>query len=130
MQTEDLDSLSDLDSILVETHTVKFDGKIYEIPPVTTQRFLEITKGLALLDVAKTNEAMTSEDVVKIYYQIFSAATNGAMSLETVRKMTISQAGAMLNLVIGFMSGKIPGKKKSPMRRPSLPERLKTIFRG
>lgn len=101
----DIQVISDLDSILSRTVGFKYEGKIFEIPPLSLEMFLLAVQGLATLDHLKTKEDVGIDELKAAYLKLFGVVCP-RVTMKIVESMGHQQIAALLNLVIEVIMGK------------------------
>jgi hypothetical protein len=107
--------ISDLDAIISETVGFRFEGKVYEIPPLTLETFIIAVQHLAVLDGLKNKEKVTPEELLSAYTNLFSLVCP-KVTRATVETMGHQRIAALLGLIIEVIMGKatLDAEKKRP----------------
>lgn len=102
---EQTEVICDLDAILSKTVAFKYNGKIYEIPPLTFQEFIRATNALAEIDILRKKEGLDEAQVLSAYDKIFSIVCP-SFDRVILNTMGNQQIAALFNLVIEVIMGK------------------------
>jgi hypothetical protein len=109
--------VADIDAILTKPVAFRFNGKLHYIKPVSTREYLKVTEIFAKMDSMGANGAPDVSSLVDVYSELFSSLCE-TISKKDVMEMTQSQIGALLQLVIEHVTGRIE-KKKIVTRMPT-----------
>lgn len=110
----------DLDRLACEPVGFRFQGKIHEIKPMSTARFLKACNELASIQTLIKSDSITEEQVVEAYSKLFEAVCD-TITTKDLYEMTIHQRGALTQQILEIIHGKsFSEEKKSPMNPESL----------
>jgi hypothetical protein len=102
--------VADLDAILVEPVCFVLHGSEHIIRPLTTEQFFRLTSEYTkLLEIQRSDKIDTS-DLIDKYYGFVSTVCD-SVSRKDIENMTQQQVGALLNLIIGILTGETFKKK-------------------
>lgn len=104
--------VSDLDKMVAEPVPFKWRGEIHFLKPITTKEFMQVSEGMAYLDKCMKEGKFNPHDLVKGYARVFSSMCD-TIGLKEVEDMTQAQIGALYNLVLETVTGKIHAEKKT-----------------
>lgn len=94
----------DLDSVLVQTLSFRYDGEDHVIKPIETAEFLKISNIIAQMDQIKSRSDWTSEDTVDMYCGLFELVCP-TITKKHVMNMTSTQLLRLYRLVLDCISG-------------------------
>ena len=116
MPPSDVRLVCDLDAILTETVGFKFDGVIYEIPPISLEKFILAVQGLAVLDSLKQKKELNGTELLDAYESLFRLVCP-KLTRKIIQDMGHQRIGALLNLIIEVIMGKatLTLEKKNPL---------------
>jgi len=116
MPASDVRLVCDLDAILTETVGFKFDGVIYEIPPISLEKFILAVQGLAVLDNLKQKKELNGPELLDAYESLFRLVCP-KLTRKIIQDMGHQRIGALLNLIIEVIMGKatLTLEKKNPL---------------
>lgn len=104
------EAVTDLDAIISEPIEFRLHGKIHRINPLTTEQFLKVTNEYVNIQSMQKMDSLDSQEVISRYHAFISVAC-ASITREDIEKMTQQQAGALLNLIIGLLTGDTFKKK-------------------
>jgi hypothetical protein len=107
-------SVADLDAMLVEPVAFKVLNKEHVIAPLSVEQFFKVTAAWSELDTLRDTKEIPVEFVLDKYYEVISAAVS-TITREDMNQMSIQQIGAILQLVVETVTGKIFAEKKTMM---------------
>lgn len=107
----------DLDRILVEAVSFQFDGRVYEIKPLTTAEFLKVSQRLAVMDSLRVKKQITDQELIDAYAAFFNSMCH-AITKKTVAKMTPQQAAALFQLMVDCVTGKAYSDPDTEKKKP------------
>jgi hypothetical protein len=98
--------ISDLDDLVAQPIGFRYLGEDYIIAPMTTRNFMIVTQALHELEetLKKQNGEWDDESIYQAYYEFISPLCPG-ISLKKIKKGTISQLHALLNLMVRHITG-------------------------
>lgn len=121
--------IADLDDLISQPIGFRYLGKEYVIEPMTTRNFITVTKALGELEaILKRQEGgELNEDEIYDAYFLFVSSLCKKISLSDIRKATVSQLHALLNLLMQHITGQTASqmvgnpdeKKKIQVNSPS-----------
>lgn len=101
--------IADLDLLISQPIGFKYLGRDYVIDPMTTRNYIEVVKGLHDIEVLTSNrDSTTLEDTYQAYYKFVHALCK-TMTLEDIKKATLPQLAALMNLLIRHIKGETTG---------------------
>lgn len=111
---------TDLDALLSEEVTFRFNGRVHKIKPISLAEFLKWTQAhTSLMDSIKSDqEIITPKMLAEKYHEVISAVCD-SITVADVESMEQAQIAALYQLVIDKMTGQVPtsdGVKKKRMR--------------
>ena len=114
---------ADLDALIAEPIYFKIHGKIFEIKPIKTDVFFKFSnKYVEFFGLEKMPNA-TTDDMVEKYYEMASSVCAN-ITKKDVANMTPAQMGALFQIIIDTVTGRVfsDEKKKNltPLRAESL----------
>jgi hypothetical protein len=116
-QSKSTNLIADLDSMIIEAVEFKLHGKIHKIKPVSNIEFFKFTNAYANLWDATNKKALPPEKIIAGYFEIISSVCD-SVTLKDVQQMTNAQVGALVQLIMDQVTGRLDEKKTlEAMRR-------------
>jgi hypothetical protein len=113
---EDTRVVVDLDKMAAESIGFRYKGRIHQIKPMSTERFLNCCNELAALDKLWKSTKVDHKQLADRYAGLFSAVC-GTITKTDVYEMTLAQRGALMQQVLEIVQGKaFSSEKKSPVK--------------
>lgn len=105
--------IADLDAMLVEPVAIKVLGKNHIIAPITNEQFFLIVKAWQELDDVK-RETKSPDVAVMLdkYHKVITIALP-KLARKDMDQMSVQQIGALLQIVVGTVTGETYGEKKT-----------------
>lgn len=101
--------IADLDLLISQPIGFKYLGRDYVIDPMTTKNYFEVIKGLHDIEVLTSNrDSTTLEETYQAYYRFVHALCK-TITLEDIKKATLPQLSALMNLLIKHIKGETTG---------------------
>lgn len=107
------DPVVDLDALIAEPVTFRFEGKTHVVQPIDTRTYLAVTNELIKIQGLLKSEKAEKKEVIESYAAIFSAVCE-TISIKDVERMTLAQTGALLQMIMECVSGRAQKKKMIP----------------
>ena len=98
--------IADLDAMLVEPVGFKLLGRDHVMRPLSVEQFFRVTTKWAELEAIRADKEINVEALLDKYHEIISAAVP-TVKREDMDKMSMQQIGAVLQLVVETVTGKI-----------------------
>ncbi len=122
---KDADIVSDLDKLISEPTAFRFQGRTHLIKPITTEDFFKLSNALARLDALKEAKNVQASDLIDAYTQLVTNACD-TINRADVESMTQAQVGALFQLILDVITGRVHAEKKNitdryPSSSPPLP---------
>lgn len=134
---KDLEPVADLDAIVAEPVTFRYQGKIHSVKPIRLDEFLKFTNAQSkLMEELKGEEnRMTPRQLAERYHSVVNAVCD-TLTIDDILTMEQAQVAALYQLVIDMVTGQVKldgSQKKSrqkipiyesvqPLSSPSVPE--------
>lgn len=96
--------LTDLDAILTQSVSFRLHGRVFEIVPVSTERFLLYSQKLSKFFSLKDKEGLSADELIDGYHEVISSLVPD-VTRKDIADMTQSQIGALFQLVIDTVTG-------------------------
>jgi hypothetical protein len=100
--------VADLDKLIAEPVAFKFQGKVYTLEPVSTRIFMQLADSLgkaqALVKAQVAGESVTSDEIYLTYVDVVKPLCP-EFGIEVLKKMTLPQVHALINLVMKQVTG-------------------------
>ncbi len=100
--------IADIDEIISQPIGFRFNGRIYTIQPISTRVFVHVAQELqsfTQLLKKKETEEITEDEIYNSYYRWVKSVCP-EISQADIRKMTVAQLNALMNLIIEHMTGR------------------------
>jgi hypothetical protein len=97
--------VSDLDALESKVLSIRFQGKVYNIKPVSTGQMLRVYESFAKMDALTKKDDVTGRDQVEVLTDLFSQIIEG-FGRKQVEALTQKQAGALVAVVFEALTGK------------------------
>lgn len=112
--------VSDLDKLIAKTVGFVWNGKTHYIRPISVVEFLATSEALAKMDRLQKEKKVTFDEIVDAYEQLITSVCD-SITRADILKMTQAQVGALVNLVIQTVTGKVHAdeKKKEQTNYPA-----------
>ena len=107
---EDIRVVVDLDSLISEPVGFRFRGKIYQIQPVTTRQFMQMSQVLGelqSLNTAQKSGTEVHEETINAAFHRYVSAICPELTMELLVSMTLAQRGALLTLILRHATGTV-----------------------
>lgn len=112
--------IADLDALIDEQISFKLHGKQHFISSVSTITFFKFAEKLAALNSLREKENLTGEELTNAYYDLINSVCD-TITVEDVEKCTSAQIGALFQLVLDKVMGRLTDdKKKTLIQDPTL----------
>lgn len=99
--------VADLDAIICETISFRYQGKIHTLKPVTLEDFLKFTNAHTVLMQSLTNdEKITPRELAERYQKVIGSVC-GSITVDDILGMEQVQVAALFQLVIDQMTGQV-----------------------
>ena len=128
-KVENVQVVADLDKLIAEPIAFRWNGKVHTIKPLTTKQFFKVTQELAEVDlmarkVKEDRDSVTAERLMEMYANLFASVCD-TIGKREVAEMQQAQIGALLNLVIECVTGKVHAsdEKKKTVAESEAPQR-------
>jgi len=95
--------VADLDELIPAPIAFKFEGKTYECAPVDAGLFLKVSQALSKIQDMKERE-VTPDEIVEGYLS-FLKPVCPEITREMIKKMSVSQLTALINLILKHLTG-------------------------
>lgn len=97
--------IADLDDLVSQPVGFKFNGKGYELKPISTENYLIISRAYEkVMNYLKDNESPKIHEMHEMYYEFFSTICP-ALTLDDVKKMTLTQLTQLIGLLMRHITG-------------------------
>jgi hypothetical protein len=103
--------IADLDSLIEEKVVFRLHGNQHFISPISTLEFFKFAERLAVLNSLRDKENIKGDELVNSYYEVISSVCP-SISIEDVEKCTSAQVGALFQLVLDKVMGRLTDEKK------------------
>lgn len=98
--------IADLDDLISQPIGFRYLGKEYTLEPMTTRNFMSVTRALDDLKmILSSQEGVLNEEAIYDAYYVFVSSLCRKISLSDIKKATVSQLHALLNLLIQHITG-------------------------
>lgn len=114
-QKHDADLVADLDALINDPVKFKLHGKTCEIKPLNTEEFFRFSNAYAKLMNAYDNNT-PAKDLVHAYTDLFSGICTNVTEKD-VENMTTAQVGALFQLIIETVTGRVNVDQKKTMEK-------------
>lgn len=110
------DVVTDLDAIISESVSFRFNGKIHQIRPISLESFLKFSNAETKLMAGLKDEAIlkSPKELATRYFEMISSVCD-SITLEDIQGMEQAQVAALFQLVLDVVTGQVDmgeGKKK------------------
>jgi hypothetical protein len=96
---------ADLDKVLEEPLYFRCGGKVHKLKPVTLEYFYKFTNANVKFFDLKSDEQVTPESVVDIYYEVVSSICD-TISKEDIKELGYMKIGLLYNLISEHVHGR------------------------
>ena len=107
-QIPDVKIVCDFDSVLSQRVGFKFQGRVYQMEPVTVENYMKVTLAYRdLLDMAQGRAqgvAMKQDEIYLRYFELIHPLVP-EFSYETLKQLPFTALNQLINLVIKNLSG-------------------------
>lgn len=103
---QEAEVVADLDAMLSEPIAFRFQGKTHIIKPISTAELLKYSNAAFRVSEVMKDEKATHDSVTDAAYGVISSVCS-SITRKDLQKMNQVQVGALLNLVIECVTGKI-----------------------
>lgn len=112
--------VTDLDAILGRTVGVRFNGRVYRIPPLSFQEFLMATNALAELEALGKERVVSIEQIRQAYIALFQVCCPEIVNDKKFSELTNQQFAALYKTIFEQLMGKpeLDAQKKSQEPQP------------
>lgn len=109
--------ITDLDAILTRTVGFRFNGRIYQIKPLTLEQFALATNALAGIDLLRRETHIDSDQLIDAYANLFEVVCP-EIGRKDIQEMGVQRVAALYQLVVEIIVGKaeIEAQKKSTLK--------------
>lgn len=113
--------VADIDAIEVRPVAFKWKGKLHTIKPVSTKEYLKVTEVFGKMDALGKTSNYTVEQLVDVYAELIMTLCN-TIKREDILEMSQAQVGALLQLVIDHVTGRVAqDEKKKTLAQTQVP---------
>lgn len=110
------DVVTDLDAIVSESVSFRFNGKLHQIHPISLESFLRFSNAQTNLMAGLKDEAIlkTPKELATRYFEMISSVCD-SITLDDIQDMEQVQIAALYQLVLDIVTGQVDtgeGKKK------------------
>lgn len=116
------DVILDLDKLISEPQSFRWDGRVHLIKPITTETFFRVTDKIAKLDQLHDPSKMTEESFIQAYADVFSAVCD-TITKKDVSQMTTPQRGALLQYILDCVRGRTQADQSQEKKKTLTPPR-------
>lgn len=111
----DTQVVSDLDAICVKPVAIQWQGRTHVLKPITTAEFLRASEAMAKMDALtkKDKDQIKLDELVDAYANVIASVCD-TITRKDVLKMSQAQVGALIQVIIDHVTGRIHAEKKSP----------------
>lgn len=110
---------ADLDALVDSGASFRFRGKIYKLKPIDAGTFMSFMNRWAELQELLQKDKLEGDEAMVSSVNIIQSVCD--IEEDLIRKeMTVAQTGAVIQLIVDSVQGKIE-KKKIPLREPLTP---------
>ena len=113
-RSANIESIADLDAMIVEPVSFKLHGKTHVISPLTTQQFLVLSAALNNIYQLKNDGEVTAQVLIDRYYELMHIASK-TITKSDIEKMSQYQVSALFELITQTITGKLFSEKKKTL---------------
>lgn len=107
-QAQDTQVVADLDDLIARPVGFRFRGRVYQLAPVSTRKFMEMANLLGEIQTMIKSQSegagITENEIYQAYHRYISVLCH-QFTTEMLKSMTLPQVHALLNLVIKQVTG-------------------------
>ena len=112
--------VADIDAIDVKPVAFKWADKIHVLRPITTKEYLKVTETFAKMERLSKEGGYTCDELVDVYAELLASLCD-TITRADIMRMTQAQVGAVLQLIIDHVTGRVE-KKKMTAPQPQVEE--------
>lgn len=96
----------DLDSIVTNIVSFQFQGKEYDLRPITARAFMEYCNAITEVQELFKSQEITEERVLEVYQGVVGSVCP-EFPIENLQDMNRLQIAALLQMILDFTKGRI-----------------------